>query len=413
MKQSTQLTQNILDVEKIREEFPILKRVVNGNKLVYLDNASTTQKPLPVINAISEYYKNYNANIHRGVYKISEEATIAYEQAHEKVADLINANFEETIFTRSTTESVNLLAYSLSKTLPLKKDDEILITELEHHSNFVPWQQIAKQTGTKLKFIKLNRNTYELDLNNLEITDKTKIISVSHISNVLGTINPVKEIGKIAKENNSIFIVDAAQSVPHMEVDVKEINADFIAFSSHKMLGPTGVGVLYGKQQLLENLQPFNYGGDMIKRVTFSDTEFNDLPWKFEAGTQNIADGIAFGVAVDYLNNIGLEKIRVYEKELRDYAIEKLSKIDSIKIYSPENGASIISFNLNNIHAHDVCTILDKFGIAVRGGHHCAMPLMSLLKVSGTARASFYFYNTKDEVDKLVEGLKEVKKVFS
>ena len=405
-------TEQLMDIEKIRKDFPILNIKVHGKPLVYLDNAATSQKPRSVINSVKDYYENYNANIHRSIHKLGEEATKAYEEAHRKVADFINADFEEVIFTKSTTESLNLLAYSLTNNL--KPGDEIVISQMEHHSNFVPWQQLAKKRDLKLKFIEINKEGL-LDENSIKenITNKTKIVSLTHVSNVLGTVNDVKEIGKIAHENNALMIVDAAQSVPHMPVDVKKLDCDFLAFSGHKMLGPTGIGVLYGKKELLEKMDPFLYGGEMIKEVTFENTTFNDLPWKFEAGTMNIAQGIGLGAAIDYLNKIGMENIEQYEHELVKYAYEKLSEIEEIEIYGPKERSGLISFNVKNVHAHDTAQILDGEGIAVRAGHHCAMPLASKLGIVASARASFYLYNTKEEIDKLVDGIKKVIKVFS
>tara|TARA_Y100000310_G_scaffold341089_1_gene439067 strand:- start:7720 stop:8931 length:1212 start_codon:yes stop_codon:yes gene_type:complete len=402
-----------MNIEKIRKDFPILDVKVHGKPLVYLDSAATSQKPKVVIDAVKDYYENYNANIHRSIHKLGEEATKAYEEAHKKVSDFINADFEEVIFTKSTTESLNLLAYSLTNNL--KEGDEIVISVAEHHSNFVPWQQLALKKNLKLKFIEINKDgTLNEESIKESITEKTKIVSVTHVSNVLGTVNDVKEIAKIAHENNALLIVDAAQSVPHMKVDVKDLGADFLAFSGHKMLGPTGIGVLYGKKELLEKMDPFLYGGEMIKEVTFENTKFNDLPWKFEAGTMNIAQGIGLGAAIDYLNQIGMENIENYEKELVKYAMEKLSEIKEVEIYGPsaDKRSGLIAFNIKGVHAHDTAQILDGEGIAVRAGHHCAMPLASKLGIAASARASFYLYNTKEEVDKLIEGIKKVIKVF-
>ena len=401
------------DIEKLRKDFPILSVKVHGKPLIYLDNAATSQKPKSVIDAVKDYYENYNANIHRSIHTLGEEATAAYEQAHKKVSDFINADFEEVIFTKNTTESINLLAYSLTQ--GLKPADEIVISQMEHHSNFVPWQQLALKRGLKLKFIEINKDGI---LNNesiqKNINKKTKIVSLTHISNVLGTVNDVKEIGKIAHENNALFVVDGAQSVPHMPVDVKKLDCDFMAFSGHKMLGPTGIGALYGKKELLREMGPFLYGGEMIKEVKFENTKFNDLPWKFEAGTMNIAEAIGFGAAIDYLNKIGMENIESYEKELVEYTYEKLSEIKEIEIYGPsaEKRSGLVAFNIKGVHAHDTSQILDGEGIAIRAGHHCAMPLHSVLGIAASARASFYLYNTKEEIDKLAEGIKKVIKVF-
>jgi len=405
-------TKTSLNIEQIRNDFPILQRKIHGKPLVYFDNAATSQKPKQMIDAIDDYYKNHNANIHRSIHQIGEEATELYEKAHEKTAEFINADsYQNIIFTKNTTESLNLLAYSL--TSKLKKGDEITISQMEHHSNFVPWQQLAKQRGLKLNFIKIDEDG-NLDKNsvNENINKKTKIVSLTHVSNVLGTINPIKEIAKIAHENNAMMVVDGAQSVPHMPVDVKQLDADFLAFSGHKMLGPTGIGVLYGKKELLGEMNPFLYGGEMIREVKFDDTTFNDLPWKFEAGTMNIAEAVGLGAAIDYLKNIGMEQIRNRDKELVDYAMAQLKELDWIKIYGPKERGAVIAFNVNGVHAHDVSQILDSEGIAIRAGHHCCMPLMSVLGLAATARASFYLYNTEKEVDHFVEALYKVKKIF-
>ena len=406
-------TKMLLDVEKIRKDFPILKVKVNGKPLVYFDNAATSQKPKQVIDALSDYYENYNANIHRSIHKLGEQATLAYENAHKKVAEFINSDPEEIVFTKGATESLNLVAYSLTENL--KPNDEIILTQMEHHSNLVPWQQLAKKKNLKLNFVEFDEEG-KLRLGQFEelLNKKTKIVSVVHMSNALGTINPVEEIAKTVKEKSSAyFIVDAAQSVPHMPVDVKKMNCDFLAFSGHKMLAPTGIGVLYGKKELLEKMQPFQYGGGMIKEVTFKDTKFNDIPWKFEAGTPNIAQGIGLAAAVDYLNKVGMKNIMNHGKELANYCYEKLSEIDEVEIYGPKERGALVSFNVKNVHAHDTATILDGEGIAVRAGHHCTMPLHSVLGIPASTRASFYLYNTKEEIDKLAEGIQKVIKVFS
>jgi len=405
-------TKPILNFEQLRKDFPILNRKIHGKQLVYFDNAATSQKPKQVIDAMDNYYKNSNANIHRSIHQIGEEATKLYEEAHEKVADFINADsYQNIVFTKNTTESLNLLAYSL--TSKLKKGDEIAISQMEHHSNFVPWQQLAKQRGLKLKFIKIDGEG-NLDKKSIQenITKRTKIVSLTHASNVLGTINPIKDIAKIAHEHGAMVVVDGAQSVPHMPVDVQQLDADFLAFSGHKMLGPTGIGVLYGKKELLEEMQPFLYGGEMIREVKFDDTTFNELPWKFEAGTMNIAEAVGLGAAIDYLKKTGMENIRNHDAELVDYAMAKLKKIDWIKTYGPKERGAVISFNVKGVHAHDVAQILDSDGVAVRAGHHCCMPLMGVLGVPATARASFYLYNTEKEVDHFVEALYKVKKIF-
>ena len=407
-------TKHILDTEKIRADFPILKRKVHGKPLAYLDNAATSQKPQQVIDAITEYYAEFNANIHRGIHRLSEEATEMYEDAGRKTASFINAgSSEEIIFTKNATESLNLLAYSL--TANLEKNDEIVISQMEHHSNLVPWQQIAKQRGFILKYIKINNDgTLNEDSINSAITKKTKIVSVTHVSNSIGTINPVREIAKISHENGAYFVVDGAQSVPHFETDVKEIGCDFLAFSSHKMLGPTGVGVLYGRKNLLEEMPPFLYGGGMIMEVTYENSTFKKLPWKFEAGTPNIAGSIGLGAAIDYLKKIGMKNIEAHDKKISKYAFEEISKIKGVKIYGPgyEQSGAMVSFNIDKVHPHDAASILDAEGIAIRASHHCCMPLMKMLGITGTARASFYLYNTFEEVDNLVEGIGKVKKVF-
>ena len=407
-------TKHILDTEKIRADFPILKRKVHGKPLAYLDNAATSQKPQQVIDAITEYYAEFNANIHRGIHRLSEEATEMYEDAGRKTASFINAgSSEEIIFTKNATESLNLLAYSL--TANLEKNDEIVISQMEHHSNLVPWQQIAKQRGFILKYIKINNDgTLNEDSINSAITKKTKIVSVTHVSNSIGTINPVREIAKISHENGAYFVVDGAQSVPHFETDVKEIGCDFLAFSSHKMLGPTGLGVLYGRKNLLEEMPPFLYGGGMIMEVTYENSTFKKLPWKFEAGTPNIAGSIGLGAAIDYLKKIGMKNIEAHDKKISKYAFEEISKIKGVKIYGPgyEQSGAMVSFNIDKVHPHDAASILDAEGIAIRASHHCCMPLMKMLGITGTARASFYLYNTFEEVDNLVEGIGKVKKVF-
>ena len=405
-------SKTIFDIEAIRKDFPILKRKVHGKPLVYLDNAATSQKPKQVIDAIDYYYKNYNANVHRSIHQLGEEATAKFEEAHKKIAKFINADsYQNIVLTKNTTESLNLVAYSL--TAGLKIGDEIVISQMEHHSNFVPWQQLAKLRGLKLKFIKVNQEG-NLDENSMKenISNKTKIVSLTHVSNVLGTINPIKDITKIAHDNGAIMVVDGAQSVPHMPIDVKKLDVDFYAFSGHKMLGPTGVGVLYGRKELLERMQPFLYGGEMIREVRFDDTKFNDLPWKFEAGTPNIVEGIGLGVAIDYLNKVGMDKIYKRDKELVEYSMKKLKEIEGITIYGPKERGAVVSFNVDKIHAHDVSQILDSEGVAIRAGHHCAMPLHSVLGINSSARASFYLYNTEKEIDVFIKAIHKVKKVF-
>ena len=391
-----------MNPEKIRKDFPIL-----SGKLAYLDSAATTQKPVQVIDAMNTFYREGYATVHRGIYRLSEEATIAFETAHKKAGAFIRARPEDTIFTRNTTESLNLLAYTLTQSL--QKGDEILLTQMEHHSNLVPWQQLAKQKSLSLKFTEIDE---EGKLKPLPLTPKTKIVSVTQMSNVLGTINPVKEIAKQAHEAGALCVVDGAQSVPHFPVDVKKLGCDFLAFSGHKMLGPTGIGVLYGRKSLLEELPPFLFGGDMIKEVSFKDSTFNELPWKFEAGTPPIAEAIGLAAAADYLNKIGMDKVFEHEKTITKYAFEKLS--EKVKIFGPQpqDRGGVISFSLEGVHPHDLATLLDQDNIAIRGGHHCAMPLMNLLKIDGTARASFYVYTLKEEIDRLAEGIEKARKIF-
>jgi len=406
----------------ITKNFPVLqtKFFQKGRKgwkrLVYLDNASTTLKPLPVINSVREYYENYSANVHRGMHKLSERATQKYEGARKKIAEFINAEFEETIFTRGTTESLNLLAYSLAE--KIKKDDEIIVSEMEHHSNLVPWQQMAKQKKATLKFAKIDSQG-RLDMKSLEksITKKSRILAMTSVSNSLGSINNLKKIVSIKNKKNPscLLIVDAAQSVQHTSIDVKKLGVDFLAFSGHKMYGPTGIGVLYGKKKLLEKLKPFHYGGDMIKKVSKKESVWNDLPYKFEAGTPNIAGAIGLGEAVVFMQKIGFKNIVKKEKELTSYAYKKLSQIKNVEVYGPkkvDERCCVFSFNIRGIHPHDVASILDSQGIAVRGGHHCTMPLMQILGINGTVRASFCFYNTKKDVDILVKGINHAKKIF-
>jgi cysteine desulfurase/selenocysteine lyase len=404
-----------LDPEIIKRDFPIFKRRIYGKPLIYLDNAATTQKPRQVIEAIREFYENYNANVHRGVYRLSVEATEAYENARAKVARFINAKDSEIIFTRNTTEALNLIAYSWGL-CNLKRGDRILLTEMEHHSNIVPWQLIAKHTGAVIDYIPFNEEGLLVE----EEVDKLlnlgpKIVSITHASNVLGTINNVEEIVEKAHKVGAITVVDAAQSVPHMPVDVKEIGCDFLAFSGHKALGPLGVGVLYGKRDLLEEMNPFLGGGDMISRVWLSGAEWNELPWKFEAGTSSVADAIGLGAAIDYLKSIGMDKVRAHEVKLTDYALRRLSEIPDIKIYGPrdlDKRGAVLSFNIAGIHPHDVASILDEEGIAIRAGHHCAQPLVTKLGVEATARVSFYIYNSESDIDALVEGLYKARRIF-
>lgn len=408
----------MINVKTIRQDFPILSRKINGKELVYFDNAATSQKPLAVIEAESNFYRQNNANIHRAIHTLGEEATELFENSRKKVANFIKApKVEEIIFTSGTTASLNLVAYAWGR-MNLEENDEIVLTVMEHHSNLVPWQQLALENGVTLKYLEINKD----GLINPEtlaqvITHKTKLLAITHMSNVLGTINPVKEMIKIAKRQNPQIttVVDAAQSVPHLPVNVQSLDCDFLAFSGHKMLGPTGVGVLYGKMEKLETMSPFFFGGHMIKEVQLDKTVFNDVPAKFEAGTAPIAQVIGLGKAIDYIEKIGMENIRAHEKELTVYALQKLAEISGINIYGPKNSnqrGGVISFNLAGIHSHDVAQVLDSEGIAIRVGNHCAMPLHTALEIPASCRASFYLYNTKEEIDRLTDGLVKTKKVF-
>jgi cysteine desulfurase / selenocysteine lyase len=403
-----------MNIQDIRKQFPILHQEVNGRQLVYLDSAATSQKPVQVIEALDKYYREYNSNVHRGVHTLGTRATDGYEGAREKVRKFINAHsIEEVIFTRGTTTAINTVAASYGRE-NLKQGDEIVITYMEHHANIIPWQQIAKQTGATLKYIPLQEDG-SISLKDAEetITDNTKIVSVMQVSNVLGAINPVKEIAAIAHKHGAIMMVDGAQAAPHMKIDVQDLDCDFLAFSGHKMCGPTGIGVLYGKKQLLEKMEPVETGGEMIDFVGLYESSWKDLPWKFEAGTPIIAGAIGLGAAIDFLNEIGLENIEAHEHKLAEYAMSRMSEIDGLTIYGPKERAGLVTFNIEDVHPHDVATVLDAEGIAVRAGHHCAQPLMKWLKVSATARASFYLYNTEEEIDKLVEGLIKTKEYFS
>jgi len=398
-------------MKSYKEDFPIFD---NNKGLIYLDNAATSQRPKQVIKAVSDFSEKNNANIHRGLYTLSEKSTQLYEEARETIAKFINAQKDEIIFTRNTTESLNLLAYTI-KALIKEGKDEIVLTEMEHHSNLVPWQQLAKRNNMKLKFIKITDN-FELDYKDAakKICDKTAIVSVTHASNILGTINNINKITELSKKEGAISIIDAAQSVPHIKLDVKKIDCDFLVFSSHKMLGPTGIGILYGKKDLLEKLPPFNFGGGMINKVTFEDATWADVPEKFEAGTQPIAQAIGLAEAIKYLEKIGMENIEKHEKELTQYALEKLKDIGDIKIFNNKNNSiGIISFDIPGIHPHDVATLMNEKNIAIRAGHNCAMPLMDRLGLkAGVSRASFYIYNTKEDIDKFTQVLKEIKEVF-
>ncbi|MCM3540100.1 cysteine desulfurase [Priestia endophytica] len=403
-----------MNIHDIREQFPILHQEVNGNPLVYLDSAATSQKPLKVIEAVDKYYREYNSNVHRGVHTLGTRATDGYEGAREKVRKFINASStEEVIFTRGTTTALNTIAASYGRE-NVGEGDEIVITYMEHHSNIIPWQQVAKATGATLKYIPLTDDG-SLDLEEVRntVTSNTKIVAVMHVSNVLGTINPVKEIARIAHENEAVMVVDGAQSAPHMKVDVQDLDCDFYAFSGHKMGGPTGIGVLYGKKALLEKMEPVEFGGEMIDFVNLYDSTWKELPWKFEGGTPIIAGAIGLGAAIDFLEDVGLDNIAAHEHKLAQYALEKLSTVEGITIYGPKERAGVVTFNLDEVHPHDVATVLDADGIAVRAGHHCAQPLMKYLNVSATARASFYLYNTEEEIDRFVSSLIKTKEYFT
>jgi cysteine desulfurase/selenocysteine lyase len=406
-----------LEINKIRKDFPILTRKFNGKPFIYLDNAATTQKPLSVINKISDYYSSYNSNIHRAVYDVAEEATNAYELTREKVCRFINAtSTEEIIFTRNATEAINLVAYSWGRK-NIKKGDIIILSEQEHHSNIVPWQILAKEKNAEIKFLKINE-TGNLNLDELEFylnNNNIKFISLCHMSNALGNIVPIEQIIDMVHGYGLPILVDGAQSVPHIKTDVTSLDCDFLAFSAHKMLGPTGVGILYTKKNILEEMDPFICGGDMIKEVHKENTSFNDLPYRFEAGTPNIADVIGFSAAIDYLNEIGMDNIRNHEIDITKYALKRMSELKQIKLYGDTdicNRGGIVSFNLGDIHPHDLATILNDHGIAIRSGHHCAQILMEKLDVSATSRASFYIYNTKEEINIFINALGEAIKLF-
>ncbi|MDI2586501.1 MULTISPECIES: cysteine desulfurase [unclassified Psychrobacillus] len=403
--------------KEIRSYFPILNQEINGHPLVYLDSGATSQKPVQVIEAIKKYYEFENSNVHRGVHTLGNRATESYEGAREKVRKFINAkSTKEIIFTRGTTTSLNTVAQSYGRA-NVKEGDEIVITHMEHHSNIIPWQQLAKETGATLKYIDLEADgTLSLEKVRETITDKTKIVSIVYVSNVLGTMNPIKEITQIAHEHGAIMVVDGAQAAPHLKLDVQNLDCDFLAFSGHKMCGPTGIGVLYGKQALLEEMEPIEFGGEMIDFVGLYESTWKELPWKFEGGTPIIAGAIGLAAAIDFLEEIGLDEIEQHEHELAALAMEKMSTVNGLSIYGPvdpSKRAGIVTFNLDDVHPHDVATVLDMSGIAVRAGHHCAQPLMKWLQCTATARASFYLYNTEEDIDRLVAGLRTAKEYFS
>lgn len=403
--------------QEIKSYFPILNQEINGHPLVYLDSAATSQKPVQVIEALKSYYEFDNSNVHRGVHTLGNRATEKYEGAREKVRNFINANStEEVVFLRGTTTAINLVAQSYGRA-NVEEGDEIVITYMEHHSNIIPWQQLAKERGAILKYVELEEDgTISLEQVRAAITERTKIVSMVYVSNVLGTMNPVKEVAEIAHENGAVMVVDGAQAAPHLKIDVQQLDCDFFAFSGHKMCGPTGIGVLYGKKALLNDMEPVEFGGEMIDFVGLYDSTWKELPWKFEGGTPIIAGAVALGAAIDFLNEIGLNEIEKHEHQMAAYAMDKMSGIEGLSIYGPKDPAKragIVTFNLEDVHPHDVATVLDMNGIAVRAGHHCAQPLMKWLEVSATARASFYLYNNESDIDRLVEGLRSAKEYFN
>ena len=406
----------MIDITKIRSDFPILSRLVNGVPLVYLDNAATSHKPASVIKSLVDYYENYNSNVHRGVHTLSMEATDSVENARSKIARFINAREPESIiWTRNTTESINIVARSWA-TQHLGPGDEIVTTRMEHHSNLVPWQQVARETGATIRFLEMTDDG-SLDLSKVDsvISTKTKLLTLVHMSNSLGTINPVKELCAKARSVGATVLIDGAQSVPHMPVDVQDLDCDFLAFSGHKMLGPTGIGVLYAKQNLQAQMEPFLTGGEMVLQVSYEKATWNDLPMRFEAGTPNIADAIGLGAAVDYLENIGMDHVSSHEMDITRYALNSFNEIEELEVFRPLDHkvrGGVISFHSSDVHAHDFGTVLDQRGIAIRTGHHCTMPLMHTLDVAATARASFYIYNTEEEVDLLVNAVKEALRYF-
>lgn len=403
-----------LDVEAVRKDFPILNQIVNDEPLVYLDNAATTQKPRQVLRAITDYYENDNANVHRGVHTLAERATAAYEAARERARSFIHAaSTKEVLFTRGTTTGLNWVARYAESVL--QPGDEVLISVMEHHSNIIPWQEACKETGARLIYAYLKDGMLDLADFQSKLTEKTRFVALAHVSNVLGVVNPIKEIAELVHQTNALLVVDGAQSVPHMKIDVQDLDVDFFAFSGHKMLGPTGIGVLCGKEELLEQMSPVEFGGEMIDFVYEQEATWKELPWKFEAGTPNIAGAIGLAAAIDYLDKIGMETVHQYEQELIAYVFPKLQAVEGLTIYGSEDltqRSGVISFNLAGLHPHDVATALDYEGVAVRAGHHCAQPLLSYLGVSATVRASFYLYNTKADCDKLVEALQKTKEFF-
>ena len=406
-----------IDDMALRGDFPILDQIVNGKKLVYLDNAATSQKPRSVIDTLTRYYEEYNSNVHRGIHSLSQEATERYEEARSKIASFLGAASErEIIFVKNSTEAINLVAFAWARKY-LKPGDEVLTTETEHHSNIVPWQLAAASTGATFRYLPLRDHAAPFDLDGLRslITNRTKLVAVTHVSNVLGTITPVADVAEIAHAAGALLLVDGSQSAPHMPVNVVDLDVDFFALTSHKMLGPTGIGVLYAREELLDKMDPFLSGGDMISTVTMQAATWNDLPYKFEAGTPNIADAIGLGSAIDYLNGLGMEQVRAHERKISEYAIERLSAIDGLKLYGPTDASlkgSVFSFNVDGIHSHDLGQVLDSEGVAIRTGHHCAQPLMAALGVGSAARASAYIYNLDAEIDTLVDAIHKAREFF-
>ena len=407
----------MFDVARVRRDFPILERRVHDKPLVYLDSAATSQKPQAVIDALAHYYSHFNANVHRGIHTLAEEATDAYEKARKKVAAFIGARSPESIvFTRNTTEAINLIAYAWARRT-LKPGDEVLLTVMEHHSNLVPWQLVAQDTGAVLRFADITEDGY-LDVEGFHklLNEKTRLVAMTHMSNVLGTITPVAELAKAAHAYGALLLVDGAQSVPHLPINVQELDCDFLCFSGHKTLGPTGIGALYAKEEILDSMEPFMGGGAMIREVRLEHTTWNAIPWRFEAGTPNIADAIAWVPGLDYLSNLGMDQVRGHEIELTAYGLRRLSEVDGITIYgpkAPEDRGGVVAFNLAEVHPHDVGTALDQYGIAVRAGHHCAQPLHRRLNIASSARASFYVYNTHEEIDALIEALEKTQEFFT
>ena len=417
-----------LDVEAVRADFPILGRKVGGDvtvpgesegdtkPLVYLDNAATSHTPEQVVDAIADYYRSYNSNVHRGIHQLSQEASTAYERAHDRVAEFVGANGrEEVVFTKNTTEAENLVAYAWGLN-ELGPGDNVVLTEMEHHASLVTWQQIGKKTGAEVRFVRVDEDgRLDMDHARALVDDDTAMANVVHVSNTLGTVNPVREFADLVHDHDGLIFVDGAQSVPHMPVDVQALDADFFAFSGHKMCGPTGIGVLYGKEHLLEEMQPYLYGGEMIRKVTFEDSQWEDLPWKFEAGTPVIAQGIALHAAIDYLEDLGMENVHAHEQLLAEYAYDELTAYDDVDIYGPpgDDRAGLVAFNVDGVHAHDLSSILNEAGVAVRAGDHCTQPLHDKLGIAASARASFYVYNTREEVDELVEAVDDARQLFA